>query len=204
VVALARRPIEVPQGVAVRITDYADRDALRRALEDIHTLVFVSSDGEGTRVLSHHLNVVAAVRECGVGHVVALSSVDADPASPFCSAITNGLTELALRESGCGLSVVRASIYSEFFLGFLRAARDTGRLRLPAGDGRIGLVSKTDVARCMAALAVAEPTGRRSARPTSWRSWPRPRSRGGSTPTRACSPRCASSGGTGLPTRSGS
>jgi NAD(P)H dehydrogenase (quinone) len=160
IVALSRRPAAVPPRVIARIADYADGDALRNGLADVDTLVFISSDGEGTRVLAHHLNVVAAARTCGVAHIVALSGVDADVDSPFCYAVTNGLTERAIRESGCGFSIVRASIFAEFFRHFLLPARTTGQLSVPAGDGRIGLVSKGDVGRCLAALARCGPTGR--------------------------------------------
>jgi uncharacterized protein YbjT (DUF2867 family) len=160
VVALSRRPTAVPPRVIARIADYADGGALRNGLADVDTLVFISSDGEGTRVLAHHLNVVAAARDCGVAHIVAVSGVDADVDSPFCYAVTNGLTERAIRESDCGFSIVRASIFAEFFRHFLLPARSTGQLSVPAGDGRIGLVSKGDVGRCLAALARCGPTGR--------------------------------------------
>src|SRR5215211_7786131 len=122
VVALSRRPTAVPPRVTARIADYADGGALRNGLPDVDTLVFLSSDGEGTRVLAHHLNVVAAARACGVTHIVALSGVDADVDSPFCYAVTNGLTEQAIRDSGCGFSIVRASIFAEFFRHFLLPA----------------------------------------------------------------------------------
>jgi len=125
----------------------------------VDTLVLVSSDGEGTRVRAHHLTVVAAARGRGVRHIVALSGVDADVDSPFCYAITNGLTEQAIRDSACGFSLVRASVFAEFFLHFVRPARSTGQLLLPAGDGRLGLVSRLDVGRCLAALTRSAPTG---------------------------------------------
>lgn len=160
VVALSRRATVTPASVTARIADYADRDGLRTALADVDTLVFISSDGEGTKVLSHHLNVVDAARDCGVRHIVALSGVDADVDSPFCYAITNGFTEDAIRASGCGFSIVRASIFTEFFRQFLLPARETGRLELPADDGRVGLVSRTDVGSCLAALARSSPSGR--------------------------------------------
>ncbi len=160
VVAICRRATELPPTVRVRIADYTDQDALRRALADVDTLVFVSSDGEGTLVLTHHQNVVAAARAGGVGHIVTLSSVDADIGSPFCYGITNGLTERLVRDSGCGFSIVRASFFAEFYGHFLGPARDTGRLELPTGDGRVGLVSRTDVGSCLAALACSAPTGR--------------------------------------------
>jgi len=146
--------------VNVAIAEYGDRAALRSALRDVDTLVFITSDGDATKVLLHHQNVIAAATDNGVAHVVALSSVDADIDSPFCYAVVNGATENLLEDSGCQFSIARASIYSEFFMRWLTPARTTGEIRLPAGDGRISLVSRTDVGRCLAALAVRPPTGR--------------------------------------------
>jgi NAD(P)H dehydrogenase (quinone) len=162
VVALVRRKVrdESGQRVSVAMADYGDRPALRTALRDVDTLVLISSDGDATKVLLHHQNVIAAAADSGVAHVVALSSVDADIDSPFCYAVVNGATEKLLDDSGCQLSIARASIYSEFFLRWLTPARNSGEIRLPAGDGRISLVSRTDVGRCLAALAVGPPTGR--------------------------------------------
>ncbi|RSN64474.1 NAD(P)-dependent oxidoreductase [Streptomyces sp. WAC 04229] len=163
VVAMTRRRLPAgtfPPQVEVAVADYADPAALRAALKGVDTLVFVSSDGPDARVLLHHRNVVAAVAAEGVGHVAALSSVDADTASPFCYAVTNGLTEDLLLASGVPCSFAGASLYIEFFQGWLTEARATGLLRLPAADGRVSLVARDDVARALAVLAVGEPTGR--------------------------------------------
>ena len=114
--------------------------ALTAALAGVDTLVLVSSDGEAERVLQHHLNVVAAAAANDVRHVVALSSVDVDLDSPFCYARVNALTEQALQDTGCAVTAVRASIYTEFFGTLLDGATFDGELRLPAGGcpGRAG------------------------------------------------------------------
>lgn len=142
------------------IADYLDLSALRVAFRDVETLVFVSSDGETHRLLHHHRNVVRAAADCGVGHVVVLSSLDADLDSPFCYAVTNRQTELLLEAGGFATSVARASIFTEFFLRWVGTAVTTGEIRLPAGSGRISLVSRDDVGRVLAALATGAPTGR--------------------------------------------
>jgi len=163
VVALSRRrplPGRWPPGVSARAADYADPQALSAALRDVDTLVFVSSDGPVAQVMVHHQNVIRAAGDSGVARIVALSGLDADLSSPFCYAVSYGYTEQLLAESGCSVSIARASIYSEFFAGFLARARASGQLRLPAADGRISLVSRSDVARCLAALAVAPVSGR--------------------------------------------
>ncbi|MGH3678885.1 MAG: NAD(P)H-binding protein [Natronosporangium sp.] len=165
VVALSRRPPGAARlrhrspRVVEASADYADLPALRAALRDVDALVFVSSDGEATNVLHHHQCAIRAATDSGVTHIVALSGLDADLSSPFCYAVTYGHTEHLLAGSDCRVSIARASIYTEFLLGFLTRAGG-GQLRLPAADGRISLVSRADVARCLAALAVAAPTGR--------------------------------------------
>ena len=168
--ALARRPLAVaavlsPElraaGVVIPVyADYDDAASLRLALRGVDVLVFVSSDGAAARMMVHHQNVVRAAAANGVGHVVYLSGVDADLRSPFCYAFTNGYTERLLAESGCGFSFARASLFTEFFAAFLRPALASGELRVPAGDGRVSLVSRADVGRCLAALALLAPSGR--------------------------------------------
>lgn len=146
-----------------RTAPYDDPAALRAALDGVDTLVFVSSDGEAARVVVHHHNVVDAAVRCGVGHVVLLSGLDADVDSPFCYAFTNGDTERLLRASGLPYSIARAGLFTEFFLGVIRQAGTgtggtDGTVALPAADGRVSLVARSDVARCLAALALREPT----------------------------------------------
>jgi NAD(P)H dehydrogenase (quinone) len=159
VVAVSRRrPSALPEEVVSVLADYADLAALRTAFYGADVVVFVSSDGEAVNVLFHHRNVIRALTDARVGHVVAMSGLDADIRSPFCYAVTYGHTERLLRDSGCAFSIARASIFTEFLLRFLRTARTSGDLRLPAADGRISLVSVADVARCLAALAVAAPS----------------------------------------------
>ena len=159
VVALTRRPVAMATGISVRVSPYEDPSSLRRALSDVDTLVLVSSDGPSEQVVHHHLNLIRAAVAAEVEHVVLLSSIDADLASPFCYAVVNALTEEAARASGLTVTVARASIFAEFFVGLVRGATVNGELRLPAGDGRIALVSRTDVGRCLAELARRESAG---------------------------------------------
>ncbi|MEV4757763.1 NmrA family NAD(P)-binding protein [Micromonospora sp. NPDC049559] len=147
-----------------RTAPYDDRAALRAALDGADTLVFVSSDGEAARVLVHHQNVLDAAIRCGVGHVVLLSGLDADVRSPFCYAFTNGHTEQLLRASGLPYSIVRAGLFTEFFLGLVRQVGGAdpggpaGTVALPAAGNRVSLVARRDVAHCLAALALRAPS----------------------------------------------
>ncbi|ACQ79331.1 NmrA family protein [Beutenbergia cavernae DSM 12333] len=162
VVALVRDPARFaapPGRVRVAVAEYDDRDALVRALDGVATLVFVASDGEVGPMLVHHLNVVEAAARSGVAHVVYLSIVDVDPSSPFCYAAPHAATERLLADAGLVTTAVRAGMYGEFFVRFLREAATTGRLALPMEDGVLSLVSRADVARCLAAAASSAPNG---------------------------------------------
>jgi NAD(P)H dehydrogenase (quinone) len=138
-----------------RNANYDDPKALRRAMQGVDKLVFISSDGEAAKVLLHHQNVIAAAKDTQVGHVILLSGVDADLDSPFCYAHTNGVTEGLLRESGLDFSIARAALFSEFFDSLVRHAAG----RLPMDDGAITLIPRDDVAKCLAGLALSPPTG---------------------------------------------
>lgn len=70
--------------------------------------------------------MIRAARDSGVARNVALSGLDADPSPPFCYAVSYGSTEQPLAESGCPVSIARASIYGEFFLGWLARSRTSG------------------------------------------------------------------------------
>jgi NAD(P)H dehydrogenase (quinone) len=144
-----------------RTAPYDDPAALRAALLGVDTLVFVSSDGEAARVVVHHHNILDAVTDSAVRHVVFLSGLDAALDSPFCYAFTNGDTEQRLRASGRPYSIIRSGLFAEFLLGLVHraaAARRDGTAALPATDAPVSPVAKEDVARCLAALALGDPT----------------------------------------------
>ncbi len=162
VVAVVRRPMSetrFQQNVRSALADYSDSAALKAAFAGSETLVLVTSDGDSASCLSHHRNMVAAAVDVGVSRIVALSSLDADERSPFCYAKSNAFTETMVLESGLNVAIARASIFAEFFKEWPIAACRTGDCRLPAGDGRISLVSRDDVARSLASLATEAQPG---------------------------------------------
>ena len=137
--------------------------AAATALDGVDTLVSCPATARPPGCSIHHHNVVQAATQCRVGHVVLLSGLDVDLQSPFCYAYTNGDTERLLRASGRPKEIVRASLFTEFFLSLLpqmSTGDPDGTVALPAADGRVSLVAREDVARCLAALAVEKPTGR--------------------------------------------
>lgn len=162
VVALARRPDAVPEmgQLAVRYADYDDPSSLRDAFTDVRTLVFVSSDGIAEPMRRHHEHVVAAAIEAGVDHVVYTSIVDVSPDSGFYYAAVHRETEVRLAESGLSHCLARTSIFADFFVStWIEPALAEGTLALPAGTGRMSLLSRDDAARALAVAAVSRCEG---------------------------------------------
>ena len=235
VVALSRRVLPSgrwPAGASARAAGYAGLEARSTALRGADTLVLVSGDGPVAQVMAHHHNVIRAARAGGVGHVAALSGLDADPCSPFCYAVSYGYTERLLAGSGCLAWIARASVCSEFFTGFLTRARAGGQVRLPAAGGRYrwspALMSRGAWRRSRSgpraaattSLALSPPAWlpprlwRHASGAPRWsksvsrppgtvRRWPSPgRIRGGRMRTRRCPPRSGSNAGQHSPMRS--
>lgn len=162
VLALARRPHAVPDAahLTVRSADYDDPSSLRDAFTDVRTLVFVSSDGVAESMRRHHEHVIAAGIDAGVEHVVYTSIVDVSPDSGFYYAAVHRETEALLAESGLSHCLARTSIFADFFVStWIAPALHAGTLALPAGAGRMSLLSRDDAARALSAVAVARCEG---------------------------------------------
>jgi NAD(P)H dehydrogenase (quinone) len=158
VVALARRPEAVPEapGLTSRFADYDDPASLRAAFAGLHTLVFVSSDGIAEVMRRHHEHVVAAAVGAGVEHVAYTSIVDVSPDSGFYYAVVHRETEALLAESGLEHCLARTSIFTDYFVStWLAPALAEGVLALPAGEGRVSLVTREDTARALAVAAAS-------------------------------------------------
>jgi NAD(P)H dehydrogenase (quinone) len=160
VVALARRPDAVPRapGLTARHADYDDPSSLRAALAGLGSLVFVSSDGQVDPMRRHHQHVVAAAIEAGVEHIVYTSVIDIAPDSRFYYSAAHRETEALLAGSGIAHCLARTSIFADFFVDtWIAPARE--ELALPAGDGRMSLVTRDDVAHALAVAAATRRTG---------------------------------------------
>jgi NAD(P)H dehydrogenase (quinone) len=157
VVALTRTPEAVPEqpGLTARHADYEDRSSLLASMRGVDTLVFISSDGVADPVRRHHANIVSAAIEAGVEHVVYTSILDISPDSGFYYAPLHRKTEAMLVDVGLGCSLARTSIFADYFASaWVTPALADGDLALPAATGRMSLVTRDDVARALAALAV--------------------------------------------------
>ncbi|MBN8285604.1 SDR family oxidoreductase [Zoogloea sp.] len=146
---LARR------GVIVRRADFDQPDSLATAFAGIRRLVLVSTDGPGAGRSARHRRAINAALAAGVSHILYTSFLDADADSPSGFALAHQETEAALAHSGVAHTVLRNTFYADDLRQLAEPALAEGVLRLPAGTGRVSLVSRDELAQAIAAAALA-------------------------------------------------
>ena len=131
---------------------YDDQDGMRRALDGVETLLFVSAAEDPARVLLHQKAVDAAVA-AGVKRIVYTSFVNAAPDATFTFARDHFHTEEHIKASGAAWTFLRHNLYIDF-IPLLCPAE--GVIRGPADDGRIAAVSRDDIADVAVAVLTGE------------------------------------------------
>jgi NAD(P)H dehydrogenase (quinone) len=156
---LVRDPARAPRlpGASVARVEYGDPAAVE-ALRGVETLFMVSA-AEAEDRLGQHRAFVDAAEEAGVGSIVYTSFVGASATSRFTLGRDHGATEEAVHASRMSPTFLRDSFYAEVWPDFADA---DGVLRGPAGEGRVAVVSRRDVAEVAARVLAdrAEAPGR--------------------------------------------
>jgi NAD(P)H dehydrogenase (quinone) len=145
-------------GMAVELAlgDFDDQSSIASAAAGCNGMYLVSSDGkEQTR---QEVDTARTAVEAGVGHIVKLSSSDAELRRSYW-AVAHHDIELAIAQLNVGYSFIRPNYFMEGFLDLFKvSSADDVTLELPVGDGVIGAIDTYDIGETAAALlAGSEP-----------------------------------------------
>ena len=100
-------------GAEVAVATYGDREAMRRALDGVATLLLVSASEDRERVKVHTTAVDAAVA-AGVERVVYTSFYGAAPDCTFTFGRDHWHTEERIKASGLAWTMLRDNLYLDF------------------------------------------------------------------------------------------
>ncbi|MBY6350831.1 SDR family oxidoreductase [Rhodococcoides corynebacterioides] len=147
---LVRDPNRAPAipNTTVEQCSYDDVDAATEALRGVDVLFMVSGAESASR-LDDHRTFVDAAATAGVRHVVYTSFFGAAPDATFTLARDHFHTEQHIAASGMDHTFLRDNFYADVMEHF---AGEDGVIRGPAGDGRVPLVARADVARVAATV----------------------------------------------------
>ncbi|TGE08137.1 SDR family oxidoreductase [Hymenobacter fodinae] len=139
------------RGVDVRQADYIDYPALVQAFQGVDKVLLVSAVVFTDR-LSQHRNVIDAAKEAGVKHLFYTSiQRSSDFVMPQVTE-SDLATEVYLKASGLVYTILHNGYYFEG-LGYLIGNEvPESEIRVPAGEGKIAFVKRTELAAATAAL----------------------------------------------------
>ncbi|WP_441347248.1 SDR family oxidoreductase [Rhodococcus sp. OK302] len=142
---LARSVTRLPQltGADAVETSYGDLGAAVSGLTGIDALFMVSAAESADRLTAHRTFIDAATT-AGVRHIVYTSYLGAAPDATFTLARDHWATEEYIRSTGMAFTFLRDSAYIDFLPSLAGA---DGVIRGPAGNGVVGAVSRSDIAR---------------------------------------------------------
>jgi len=144
----------VQRGVDVRQADYTDYPALVQAFQGIEKVLLVSAVAFSDRV-SQHRNVIDAAKEAGVKHLFYTSiQRSSDFVMPEVTE-SDLATETYLKASGLAYTILHNGYYFEG-LGYLIGTEvPESEIHVPAGEGKIAFVKRTELAAATAALLIS-------------------------------------------------
>ncbi len=165
IVALTRANDSVTRtGVEVREADYAQPEAMSRALAGVNTLVLISAPVKtGVDRVQLHRNAIQAAQDAGVRCVLYTSVIgNGDEAGTWYAETqeVNRIAEQDLKNSGLHWIICRNGLYLDLDLMHLRAAGPDGVYSNNAGTGRCGYIAISELAFAIARLALEAQHGR--------------------------------------------
>jgi uncharacterized protein YbjT (DUF2867 family) len=138
---------------AIVVGNFDDPRSIEAALEGVTRAYLVtpsSPDAEAQQV--RFVELAALV---GVEHLVKLSQLAADEASPVRFLRYHAAVERRIRELGIGFTFLRPNLYFQGLLAFQPMIATEGRFAAPIGDARVSAVDVRDIA-AVAAIALTE------------------------------------------------
>jgi NAD(P)H dehydrogenase (quinone) len=142
------------RGVQVRAADFNDKAALTEAFRGADHVFMVSTMEVGERRQRQHANAIEAARAAGVGHLVYTSFLNAEKPEVNSLELTDHkFTEGLIKSSGIAWNLMRNNQYADAMAENQAAiAISTGKAIGNTGAGRVGFVSRDDVAAVAARL----------------------------------------------------
>jgi NAD(P)H dehydrogenase (quinone) len=135
---------------------YSDAAGFAAALRGVDTLYLVSAAEAEDRV-QQHLAAVGAAADAGVQRIVYTSFVGAaDEDAVFTLVRHHGATERAIAATGIRHTLLRHNMYADFVPFFAVREGEGAVIAAPAGEGRVGFVSRDDLADVAAAVLLRE------------------------------------------------
>lgn len=138
IIAIVRNPETVndfkEQGVIVRQADYNNYDTLKQVFKGAETVLQISTIGVDIETAKQQeKNIVNAIAENNIRHIVYTSMVQARPNTIFQGTETQYHTEELIKKTKIPYTFFRNSMYMEAIPELIGNALQTNEIRYPSG-----------------------------------------------------------------------
>ena len=151
---VAKAKVLQADGVETVVGDLADPASLVPALKGAASLFLLSPSVANQGELQ--LNAIEAARTAGVGFVLKVSALGADPESPLTIGRAHAAAEAGLVASGIPHTILRPGSFMQNFLASADSIRSQDQFVGSAGEGRTALVDARDIALVAAAILTGQ------------------------------------------------
>lgn len=135
----------VKTSASIVFGNFDDASSVAAALAGVDSAYLVTPSSVDAEAQQIRFAELAA--EAGVKHLVKLSQLAADEASPVRFLRYHAAVERKIRDLGIGYTFLRPNLYFQGFLAFKTMIANEGRFFAPIGDARVSAVDVRDIAK---------------------------------------------------------
>ena len=135
-------------GGEVVIGSIENKEAVDQSMVDVETVLVLLPNSENQ--LSLEKQLVDSAKQAGAKRVVKMSSIEATPDAMSPIPKLHLESEEYIKQSGLNWTMIKPNFYMQNLLASAGTIKDQGKIFLPMGEGKTGMIDTTDVGKVLA------------------------------------------------------
>ena len=135
-------------GGEVVIGSIENKEAVDQSMVDIEAALILLPNSENQ--LSLEKQLVDSAKQAGANRVVKMSSIEATPDATSPIPKLHLESEEYIKQSGLSWTMIKPNFYMQNLLASGGTIKDQGKIFLPMGEGKTGMIDTTDVGKVLA------------------------------------------------------
>ena len=135
-------------GGEVVIGSIENKEAVDQSMVDVETALILLPNSENQ--LSLEKQLVDSAIQAGAKRVVKMSSIEATPDATSPIPKLHLESEEYIKQSGLNWTMIKPNFYMQNLLASAGTIKDQGKIFLPMGEGKTGMIDTTDVGKVLA------------------------------------------------------
>ena len=135
-------------GGEVVIGSIENTEGVNQSMQGVKTVLVLLPNSESQLALEKQL--VDSAKQAGVERIVKMSSIEATPDATSPIPKLHLESEEYIKQSGLAWTMIKPNFYMQNLLASAGTIKEQGKIFLPMGDGKTGMIDTTDVGKVLA------------------------------------------------------